>query len=70
MSQAEQKNIWRKEKEQMLRDKQNQPREIRRREVPLSFGDLSKNRIEKTLEKKVKKTDSSADEILRKQLGI
>lgn len=69
MSNPDQKRIWREEKEQQLRDKQNQPREVRRRAVSLSFGGLTKKRIE-IVDKEQKRSNSSNDEFLRRQLGI
>jgi hypothetical protein len=69
MSNPEQKRIWREEKEQQLRDKQNQPREVRRRAVPLSFGDTLKRKTV-TLATQVKDSGLSTDELLRRRLGI
>jgi len=69
MSQANQKNIWRQEKEQMLRDKQNQPKEIIRRKIPLRMAD-PKSKKSKLPANNINPTALSTDDILRRQLGI
>lgn len=69
MSQAEQKKIWQREKEQQLNDKQTQPREVRRRKVALTLGGAAKKNTIKTT-KKIAAQGAQRDQLLRKQLGI
>jgi hypothetical protein len=64
MPTPEQKKIWKDEKTQMQRDKRNQPREIHRRAVNLSLGG------KKQAPQRGIAPDQSADEFLRKRLGI
>ena len=64
----EQKRIWKQEKEQMLRDKQRQGREVRHRKVDLKLGS-SKNKAPLKQEPALP-ADTPPDDILRKRLGI
>jgi hypothetical protein len=64
-----QKDLWRKEKEELLRDKQNQPREVRRRAVNLSLGG-AKKKPTPSPNNPTGSLDNIPDDILRKRLGI
>jgi hypothetical protein len=68
MTTPKQKELWRKEKEQMLRDKAVQPREVRRRTIELKLEGQTRKRIGNTTPPQAP-TDIS-DDILRKRLGI
>ena len=68
MSTEEQKRLWREEKEQQKRDKLDQPREVRRRKVDLTFGGIKKKKPAPTSERTVPST--LPDDIMRKHLGI
>jgi hypothetical protein len=71
MTDQDQKELWRKEKEQLLRDKMNQSREVRRREVPLSMDGTKKATNRRDGFKPVSTVGSAAaDELLRKRLGL
>jgi hypothetical protein len=67
MPTPEQKELWRKEKEQLLRDKEAQPREVRRRAVDLKFGGVKRKPGPRT---SGNIPAAPPDELLRKNLGI
>lgn len=66
MPTPEQQEIWRKEKEQMIRDKNNQGREIRRRPIELKLGKAGRPNPPPT----GNIPQEISDDILRKRLGI
>lgn len=66
MPTEEQKRLWKKEKEQMLKDKQKQGREVRRRKKELKFGGVKK----KDQPSLGTPPETTPDDILRKQLGL
>jgi len=67
MTSNEQKKIWNNEKEQQLRDKENQPKKVERTKVNLSFGGKKK---QKNSAPNKPSSDPIADDYLRKQLGL
>jgi len=69
MTSNEQKDIWQDEKAQQLRDKNNQPKEVKRNKVNLSFGGKKKQKPD-TSPTKGTLSDKPTDDFLRKQLGI
>lgn len=71
MANHEQKDLWRKEKEQMLRDKDAQSREVRRRGVYLQLAAGGKpSPIKPNKKNDVSLSPEIPDDILRKRLGI
>ena len=66
----QQNNLWREEKNQMLRDKQVQGKEFRRRPVALSFGGGAKTKREPAIKPARFNEPSNDDAFLRKRLGI
>ncbi len=65
MPTPEQKKHWQAEKAQLLRDKQNQPREIRRQAKTLSFGGTKPTQPTRNTS-----AELPSDEFLRQRLGI
>jgi len=66
----EQKELWQKEKAQMLKDKQNQPREVRRRGIDILFGGEKQSTNKKNGSLPKTPSENLSDDILRKTLGI
>jgi len=70
MPSQKQKDIWRQEKEQQRRDKQNQPREVKRREVPLRLSADKPKPKPGANNPAHTPPDHLTDELMRKRLGI
>ncbi|MFH1429095.1 MAG: hypothetical protein ABIH39_05055 [Candidatus Margulisiibacteriota bacterium] len=68
MTSEEQKRIWKKEKEQMLHDKQKAGKEVRYRKATLKMGGMKKHKPHKPADEK--HLDVPPDDVLRRQLGI
>ncbi|MFC1478195.1 hypothetical protein ACFL57_01890 [Candidatus Margulisiibacteriota bacterium] len=68
MTSEEQKRIWKKEKEQMLRDKQKAGKEVRVRKATLKMGGQKKRKPHKPAGGK--QVDIPPDDVLRRQLGL
>ena len=68
----QQKKQWKDGSEQLKKDLDNRPKEVRRNEVELTFGGVAKKTQGKsgTGKKKGRGGDSQSDSVLRRQLGL
>ena len=66
------KKQWKNDAEQLKKDLDSRPKEVRRNEVALKFGGVAKKTSGKTVPHKTKRSggDSQSDSILRRQLGL
>ncbi len=70
MPDQKQKDIWRQEKEQQRRDKLSQPREVKRRAVPLCLSADKPKPKGRTNNAANTAPNYLPDDLMRKRLGI
>ena len=70
MTSSEQKRIWKKEKEQQLRDKQSQGRIVKRRKATIKLGGKKKPKTNPPTPANPSLSDQDSDTAMRNFLGL